>query len=129
MTRSTFPPSSKLTAWQPIGRQKFNFYPCHVENVSFEKATELFVATASKFKATKSAPRAGQHFMLQLVSGRRALLTSYADFPKSIEISLELSESDDGEEVAHLSDLVEILNPLECPIPDKSSVGFPTWRE
>ena len=66
--------------------------------------------------------------MLQLKSGRHVLLTNYDDFPKSIEISLELSEAEDGEEVAYLCDLVEILTPLGCPIPDKSHVGFPVWR-
>ncbi|ROZ61527.1 hypothetical protein EEB15_32520 [Ramlibacter sp. WS9] len=66
--------------------------------------------------------------MLKLASGRHALVTNYDDFPKSIELSLELTEARDGEEVAYLSDLVEILTPLQCPIPDKSRVGFPTWR-
>jgi hypothetical protein len=65
--------------------------------------------------------------MLQLVSGRHALLMNYEDFHKSIEVSLELCESD-GEEVAYLSDLMKVLAPLNCPAPDKSSVGFPFWR-
>jgi hypothetical protein len=58
-----------------------------------------------------------------LVSGRHALLTNYEDFPKSIEVSLELCESN-GEEVAYLSDFMEVLAPLNCPAPDESSVGF-----
>jgi hypothetical protein len=96
--------------------------------VSFDEAARLFGASASKFKATKGAPRAGQHFMLALTSGRHALLTNYDDFPSSIELSLELVESEDGEEVAYISDLAELLTPLGCPIPDKSNVGFPPWQ-
>lgn len=128
MTGPIFVAHSGLPTWLPSVRQPRNFHPCHIENTSFEAALSLFGATPSTFKATRTAPRGGRQFRLKLTSGRHALLVNYDDFPKSVEICLELSEASDGEEVAYLSDLAEILVPLQCPIPDKSRVGFPVWR-
>jgi hypothetical protein len=116
--------------WQPLlnRHHRLDFYPCHIENTSFSKAAELFSASPHRVKATHTAPHAARQFLLQLASGRHALLTSYDDFPHSIEISLELAEDEHGQEIAYLSDLAEILTPLGISVPDKSRVGFPHWR-
>jgi len=65
---------------------------------------------------------------LRLPSGRHALLTNYEDFPAWIEISLELEALPDGEGVVYYQDLAAVLEPLGLVVPDKSNVGFPTWR-
>ena len=114
--------------WLPPPHHRFNFYPCHTENTSFNKAASLFSASPHRVGATHTAPHAAREFLLQLASGRHALLTNYDDFPHSIEISLELEEDEHGQETAYLSDLAEVLAPLGIPIPNKSHVGFPRWR-
>lgn len=117
-----------MPEWLPIVGKRFNFHPCHIETTSFDAALQVFGATALRFKGTKTAPRGGRRFLLKLGSERHALVVCYDDFPQSVEISLELVEFGNGEEVAHLADLAEILGPLACPMPDKSRVGFPVWR-
>lgn len=115
--------------WLPLRNQgPRNFYPCHVATASFEHALETFGAKSTRFKARIGRPRGGRHFMLALPSGRFALVTSYDDARTVIDITLELEERSDGNDVAYLSDLMAILQPLGVATPDKSRIGFPIWR-
>lgn len=120
MTEATFIPAKDM--------KRGNFTPCHIENFSFDVACTIFQAQSSRLKATKGAPIAGRHFMLQLTTSRRALITCYDDFHQSLEISLECETQSDGEEVVYYEDLRQVIEPLGLPIPDKSMMGFPTWR-
>ena len=122
---SESPPTSWVT---PQSVANKNLYPCHGDNIPFDTALTLFRARPNSFKATRGSPRAGQQFALKLPSARHALLTNYEDFPLWIEVSLELEELPDGKGVVYYQDLAAVLEPLGLVVPDKSNVGFPTWR-
>jgi hypothetical protein len=104
-----------------------NFYPCHIENKPFDDALRIFQAKSTRFKATVGAPRAGRHFMLQLPTGRYAIVTNYDHFPYSLEFSLEIKEHGSRKPVVHMRDLWFVLNPLGLPLPDKSNDGVLRW--
>jgi hypothetical protein len=103
------------------------FYPCHVDNASFDQALHVFGARATRFKATLGAPRAGRHFLLRLPSRRFAIVTNYDDFPYSLEFSLQITNPSRGPSVVRMEDLVAVLRPLELPFPDKSNDGALKW--
>jgi hypothetical protein len=103
------------------------FYPCHVENASFDQALLVFGARPTRFKATVGAPRAGRQFLLRFPSGRYALVANYDDFPHSLEFSLQITNPSRGASVAHVEDLIAVLTPPGLPIPDKSNDGALKW--
>jgi hypothetical protein len=104
-----------------------SFYPCHIENSPFDEALRKFKARSTRLNATIGAPRAGRQFMLQLSTGRHAIVTNYDDFPYSLEFSLEIQERGNRKPTVHMYDLSSILEPLGLPLPDKSNDGVLHW--